>query len=898
MTFNLFYAIITNDMERVWSTLRRGFSVQSILTFVLTVFITALLWVTFGSHTLTHAADQPITWKGASILYNGNQYFSAGDAKVGDSTGLAVGTHYYLYTADTNGAAPATQKAFVIYFAPGTDPPTSTTATFVSYDYSSTKLFSNPTGTLDVTATPQGKESTYSSCTIQGIGWIICPVTVFLADSMDHLFNLLKGFFVVAPTNTANTTNDLYIAWNVMRSIANVAFIIVFLIIIYSQLTSIGISNYGLKKLLPRLIIAAILVNISYFICAIAIDLSNILGYSLQEIFTSIRQNTFNISNNTWSNSTNMGWGMVTTFVLSGGAAAIGAIALAGDVPAALYLLIPILVGLVLTVLVVLLILAARQAIIIILVVVAPLAFVAYLLPNTEQLFKKWRDLFMTMLVFFPAFSLIFGGSQLAGGIIIQNATSIIGVIFGLAVQVAPLAISPIVLKLSGGLLGRIAGIVNNPKKGLMDRTKAWSKDRSEMHRQKSLRTTNGRRNPFRSTAQFFNNNNRNVKERTEQYQLENDNRYHGTKAYSRIHSDTKQAELAKERIANQNNAHTQGLINTTGSELHLENIRLEASKIALGEQTKITDADVFEYRAGRRVATGELNTLMVDMKQRLTTTAAETQRAQSAQYIEQKNISTEFTAETIAGRALLSRAGGIDPSGVIRAEANARGALIKLEKEALDSSVQLLNARAIGKGTTLKNYAMDISKSVRDGTSIEPAALIEAAIEAVANDGQVSIMRQLRISSNVDQSVVTRVLARNAAIMKEKGAFDLQANPNLAGVSQVVMNASIAETIGDISASNLSGVKAGFWADIANTSGDPKNHSTINEIITAADTIGSAKQKDGLRKTYITLTEALRNDDIRATLGDRLNETMLIHEALQNKYGEVDKVIDYSKYR
>ena len=899
MTFNLFYAIITYDMERVWSTLYRGFSVRSILTFVLTVFITALLWVAFGSHTPTHAAaDQPVTWKGVSLLYNGNQYFSFGDVKTGDSTGLTVGTHYYLYTADTNGAAPTTQKAFIIYFAPGTDPPTATTATFVTYDYSPAKIFSNPAGMLDVTITPQGKESTYSSCTIQGIGWIICPVTVFLADCMDRLFNFLKGFFVVAPANTANTTNDLYIAWNVMRSIANVAFIIVFLIIIYSQLTSIGISNYGLKKLLPRLIIAAILVNVSYFICAIAIDLSNILGYSFQELFTSIRQNTFNISNNTWSNSTDMGWSMVTTFVLSGGAAAIGAVYLAGDVGAALYLLIPLLVGLVLTMLVVLLILAARQAIIIILVVIAPLAFVAYLLPNTEQWFKKWRDLFMTMLVFFPAFSLIFGGSQLAGGIIIQNATSIIGVIFGLAVQVAPLAITPMLLKLSGGLLGSIAGILNNPKKGIMDRTKAWSKDRSEMHRQKSLRETNGRRNPFRSTAQFLNNNNRNVKERTEQYQLENDNRYHGTRAYSKIHSDTKQAELAKERIANANNAHTQRLINSTGSDLHLENIRLEASKIELGEETKITDADVIEYRAGRRVATGELNTLMTDMKQRLTSTAAETQRAQAAQYIEQKNISTEFTAETVAGRALLSRAGGIDPSGVIRAEANARGALIKLEKEALDSSVQLLNARAIGKGTTLKNYAMDISKSVRDGTSSEPAALIEAAIEAVALDGQVSIMRQLRMSSNVDQSIVTRVLARNAVIMKEKGAFDLQANPKLAGVTQEVMNASIAETIGEISASNIPGIKAGFWADIANTSGDPSNHSTIDEIIAAADRIGSASQKAGIRSTYINLTEALRNDNIRATLGDRLNETMLIHEALQNKYRETDKEIDYSLYR
>ena len=55
-----------------------------------------------------------------------------------------------------------------------------------------------------------------------------------------------------------------------------------FLAIIISQLTGFGISNYGIKKMLPRLIIAAILVNLSIYICQIAVDLSNILGYGLR----------------------------------------------------------------------------------------------------------------------------------------------------------------------------------------------------------------------------------------------------------------------------------------------------------------------------------------------------------------------------------------------------------------------------------------------------------------------------------------------------------------------------------------------------------------------------------------------------------------------------------------
>ena len=57
---------------------------------------------------------------------------------------------------------------------------------------------------------------------------------------------------------------------------------------IYSHITSFGISNYGIKKILPRLIIVAILVNISFYICAIAIDLSNIAGQAIQDMFINI----------------------------------------------------------------------------------------------------------------------------------------------------------------------------------------------------------------------------------------------------------------------------------------------------------------------------------------------------------------------------------------------------------------------------------------------------------------------------------------------------------------------------------------------------------------------------------------------------------------------------------
>ena len=68
-------------------------------------------------------------------------------------------------------------------------------------------------------------------------------------------------------------------------------FIILLLVVIFSQITGVGIDNYGIKKILPKLIIAAILINLSYWICVAFVDLSNILGNSFQAMFNGLGAN-------------------------------------------------------------------------------------------------------------------------------------------------------------------------------------------------------------------------------------------------------------------------------------------------------------------------------------------------------------------------------------------------------------------------------------------------------------------------------------------------------------------------------------------------------------------------------------------------------------------------------
>ncbi|NCU37963.1 hypothetical protein EOL96_02800 [Candidatus Saccharibacteria bacterium] len=389
----------------------------------------------------------------------------------------------------------------VTYFIlTSTNPATATSGQYVFYDGLPTSSFSNPSPPITISIADSGPDSLVEANTDQvtscdgsitdGLGWILCPTVNFMASAMDHLYGILSSFLEVNPVQT-DPTSSLYRMWAIVRDIANICFVIAFVIIVYSQVTSIGISNYNVKRMLPRLVIAAILVNASFLISSLAVDVSNFLGHSIHTLF----MNVFQSLNTTaqYKDMDLLNWSNLAGAILSGGSAVAGLglwanfVVLDVGIKGSLALLIPILVGVLIAVLVALLVMAARQALITVLIIVSPLAFVAFLLPNTEKYFNKWKDLFVTMLVMFPIFATIFGGAQLAGLAIIQNANSLNLIILGMAVMVAPVVITPMLIKFSGSLLGKIAGMVNNPKKGIMDRTRNWAQGKAQEEKAKVL---------------------------------------------------------------------------------------------------------------------------------------------------------------------------------------------------------------------------------------------------------------------------------------------------------------------------------------------------------------------------------------------------------------------------
>lgn len=250
-----------------------------------------------------------------------------------------------------------------------------------------------------------------ASCKVEhGVSWIVCPIMNFLAYANDAAFGFLSEHFLEVRTDVlaGNATKE---AWQGFRNIANVAFVIAFMVIVYSQITNMGISNYGIKKLLPKLILVAVVVNVSYFLCQALVDLSNYLGYSLVQFFGETMAPNITGENAAESNLGGTAVAIIAAILASG---AIIFVVLGGGV------LLPAVLALVM----VALILITRQALIIILIVISPLAFVAYLLPNTESLFKKWWKIFYSLLLLFPVVAVVFGASQMVS-MLIMDANNI-----------------------------------------------------------------------------------------------------------------------------------------------------------------------------------------------------------------------------------------------------------------------------------------------------------------------------------------------------------------------------------------------------------------------------------------------------------------------------------------
>lgn len=318
--------------------------------------------------------------------------------------------------------------------------------------------------------------------------WIICPMIQGFMDLASQLEDGIAGMLCIneseiftgasstcsnTASNEEKTSSAFKAAWNVFRILALGMLAIGGLVMIISQALGFEIVDaYTVKKVLPRLLIAAIGISLSWQLLQFLVTLSNVLGIGVRAlIYSPFRES-----------------GIDTSDILSGGASAITAIFAAGSFVALGALgLLSFVATAALAVIIAFFVLIIRNVLVIFLIIAAPVAIAAYILPNTEKYFKIWWEwLFKALMVFPIITAMIAIGHVFAAITVASNDGSLLQTFVAFAAYFAPYFLIPAAFRFAGGALATIGGFANDRSRGGFDRLKKFRQGQTAKNWQKT----------------------------------------------------------------------------------------------------------------------------------------------------------------------------------------------------------------------------------------------------------------------------------------------------------------------------------------------------------------------------------------------------------------------------
>ena len=320
-----------------------------------------------------------------------------------------------------------------------------------------------------------GKTADEEKCyeNAKSLGWVICPIIYGLREMTENLYTAIEPLLQTHSSvvgQLGDTNSGLYKAWGTFRNMANIVFVILFLFVIFSQLTGYGIDNYGIKKMLPKLILTAILVNLSFIICAVAVDISNIVGSSIKGFLESIAVSSTSLGGDSAHAVGAITQKVVGFIALIGTGAAVLAIGFALEGWAIIIPILLFLLTIVIAVFFALVVLGLRQALVVILIVLSPLAFVCMVLPNTEGVYKKWWAAAKGILTVYPVIGAVIGAGYLTASILMSVDEGFIMTLVAGILMVGPYFMIPSLTRKSLDAVGKLGERVGNFGKGVGDK--------------------------------------------------------------------------------------------------------------------------------------------------------------------------------------------------------------------------------------------------------------------------------------------------------------------------------------------------------------------------------------------------------------------------------------------
>ena len=322
---------------------------------------------------------------------------------------------------------------------------------------------------LDPAGTTEDNEAGCDNA-LSPFGWILCPI-LNLADNMYGFFvGIVRQTLFFEPEKYNNS--DLQEIAGIFVNFANILIVIFALLMIASQIFSFEIfSAYTVKKVLPKIIIGAILIQLSWPIFTLMIQLVNALGTGMYWIMLapfgdytdgqayveigSVLGGSAVDNGDVASNAIGLGVGLGVV------AAGVAAAVLTGTwltiILAAL--------GVIISLVVAILTLVMREVVLIILLVIAPLALAFWIFPGTTKFWNLWWKSFSSLLLMYPLIMLLIAGGTVAATILATSGASQDGINIGKILAViayfAPIFMIGWTYKFAGQAFGSIATMSN-----------------------------------------------------------------------------------------------------------------------------------------------------------------------------------------------------------------------------------------------------------------------------------------------------------------------------------------------------------------------------------------------------------------------------------------------------
>lgn len=241
-------------------------------------------------------------------------------------------------------------------------------------------------------------------------------------------------------------------------------------------------SAYTIRKILPRLLIAVIAIQLSWALVLLAVRINNDVAHGLEALFYAPfgGVDAFSLGSiiqtggGSAAGFAGAGFAAVAAgtagFMLLGPGTAVGVLALAAT--AALGLLVALFT------------LILRRAILIFLIVIAPVAIVCWVLPGTDKFWKLWWESFSKLLIMYPLILLMIAAgrvfAKVAAASGANNGTPILTYSMVILGFFGPLFLIPATLKLAGTAFATITGAVNSKGKGAFDRLRGVRNDQAK----------------------------------------------------------------------------------------------------------------------------------------------------------------------------------------------------------------------------------------------------------------------------------------------------------------------------------------------------------------------------------------------------------------------------------